>query len=548
MSADIDPTKAKVKEICKQLRPILGPKMDKLWRAYCFSDDKQRKDLETYLEMLSSKFIQEDLSKETIILVPPSQEESSGSYYFGDIEYNNKLLYPFGLREYEWNQHMAVLGRSGSGKTNFGFLIVKELLKHNKDLLIFDWKRNYRDLLSIPGFDKLKVYTVGRSDNTGNPIAPLKFNPLIPPPNVNPKTWLKLLIEVIAHAYFLGEGVAYILQMAIDSAYRKSSIYEGNTTTYPTFRDILIWLRAYNPKGREINWLSSTMRAVSSLCFGEMDKVVNIDNNIGLETLLKEKAILELDSLIVSDRILIVETLLLWIYQYRLSSATRDSSLSHALVIEEAHHILSQQKRNLSGGETIMETVFRQCRELNEAIVILDQQPSQLSSFSLANTYTAIVMNLKHKKDVEMVNKFLLLDGKQEDYPIRLSLGQAIVKLQDRIQNSFLIRVPEFPITKGVITDEFLRRKIELPKLTYTLSDKERHFLADIQAFPEASVVQRYQRLSLGAREGTLIKEGLISKGLIEQQDLITPTSRIKQLRLTELGMKEIKADDEFSG
>ena len=543
MSVDIDPTKGKVKEICKQLRPILGAKMDRFWRAYCFSDDKQRKDLETYLEMLSSKVIKEDLGRDNIILVPPSKEESYGSYYFGEVEYNNQPLYPFGLREHEWNQHVAVLGRSGSGKTNFGFLIVKELLRHNKDMLIFDWKRNYRDLLSVPGFDSLKIYTVGRSE-----IAPLRFNPLIPPPNVKPKIWLKLLIEVINHAYFLGEGVAYILQQAIDSVYRQSGVYEGTAVNYPTFRDVLKWLKTYFPKGRETNWLSSTLRAVASLCFGEMDEVVNIDNNIGVERLLKEKAILELDSLVVSDRILIIETLLLWIYQYRLSAATRDSSLSHALVIEEAHQILSQQKRNLSGGETIMETVFRQCRELNEAIIILDQQPSQLSAFSLANTYTAIVMNLKHKKDVEVVNKFLLLDTSKQDYPIRISLGQAIVKLQDRIQNSVLIRVPEFQITKGTITDEFIRRKKELPKLTYTLSDKEKQFLNDIQSYPDTSVVQRYQRLSLGAREGTQIKESLISKGLVKQEDLITSTARIKQLRLTELGMKEIRPDNEFSG
>ena len=251
MCPDINPTKKKVREICKRLRPILGSKIDRFWRTYCFSSDEQRKDLETYLEMLNAKVIKEDLSKDNIILVPPSKELVSGVYYLGDVEYNDKKFYPFGLREHEWNQHVAVLGRSGSGKTNLGFLIVKELLKHDKDLLIFDWKRNYRDLLSVPGFEEIIVYTVGRSD-----IAPLHFNPLIPPRNVDPKTWLKLLIEVVSHAYFLGEGVMYILQQAIDSVYREKGIYEGRTDNYPTFRDIHRWLKTYNPKGREINWLS----------------------------------------------------------------------------------------------------------------------------------------------------------------------------------------------------------------------------------------------------------------------------------------------------
>ena len=539
MSPDIDPTKQKVREICKRLKPVLGGRIDKLWQMYCFSDDRQRKDLETYIEMLNAKTIKEDLVKDNIVLVPPSQEDASGGYYIGDIEYNSKLLYPFGLREHEWNQHAAILGRSGSGKTNTGFWIVKEFLTHGKVFLIFDWKRNYRDLLSVQGFEELKIYTVGRND-----IAPLRFNPLIPPPNVKPEIWLKLLIEVIGHAYFLGDGVAYIMQQAIDSVYRETGVYEGRTDNYPTFRDVLRWIKTYNPKGREINWLSSALRAVSSLCFGDMNELLNIDNNKGIIGLLDEKAILELDALTVTDRIMVIESLLLWIYQYRLSSEVRER-FDHAILIEEAHNILNDQKRNLSGGETIMETVFRQCRELNESLIILDQHPAQISHFALANTYTTIVMNLKHKKDVDMINKCLLLKDEEKDYPIMLGLGQAIVKLQDRIQGAFLVKVPEFFIKKGIITDEFIKKRAVKPSISYAISEKERLFLKDIQGFPESSIVKRYERLLIGPREGTEIKECLISKGLIEQEDLITPTGRVKRLRLTELGAKEIQDNEQ---
>lgn len=537
MSPDINPTKHKVREVCKRLRPIIGIKADKLWQLYSFSDDSQRKELETYLDMLTAQVIRENLVTEKIVLVPPQIEESYGDYYLGEVEYNNKTLYPFGLRENEWGQHVLIVGRSGSGKTNCGFWIIKNLLSHQKALILFDWKRNYRDLLSVPGFEELKIYTVGRSQ-----ISPLRFNPLIPPKNVSPRIWLKLLIEVISHAYFLGEGVAYILQQAIDSVYREKGIYDGRTDNYPTFRDVLRWLKTYNPRGREINWLSSTLRAVASLCFGEMDQIVNIDNNIEVENLLKEKAILELDSLVVSDRILVLETLLLWLYQHRLSEPFRER-FEHAIIVEEAHHILSQQKRNLSGGETIIETIFRQCRELNESIIVLDQQPAQLSSFCLANTYTTIVLNLKHRKDVDMINKSLLLNDEEREYPIRLGLGQAIVKLQDRVQNAFLLRIPEFVIKKGIITDDFIRKRGEQPRLSYIVNDKEKAFLADVVAFPNSSVVERYERLMLGARDGTQIKENLIAKGLIMQQDLITPNARVKQLKLSEAGERALKGE-----
>jgi len=66
------------------------------------------------------------------------------------------------LDENEWIQHVGVFGRSGSGKTNVGFLILKQLAAHGKPFVVFDWKRNYRDLLQIAEFTKLKILTVGR--------------------------------------------------------------------------------------------------------------------------------------------------------------------------------------------------------------------------------------------------------------------------------------------------------------------------------------------------------------------------------------------------
>jgi len=105
-------------------------------------------------------------------LVPPFQQQAWGDYPLGHVLYCGKQLYPFGLRENEWIQHMAILGRSGGGKTNLGFQLLTELKRKGKPFLVFDWKRNYRDLLALPEFRDVEVYTIGRN------IAPLTFNPL----------------------------------------------------------------------------------------------------------------------------------------------------------------------------------------------------------------------------------------------------------------------------------------------------------------------------------------------------------------------------------
>lgn len=533
----------RVKQLCRKLRPVVGPKLDKIWQAYLIEDDNGKDEIEEYLKLLSASVISDRLETDEIFLFPPSEERASGNYYIGDVLYNKKCLYPFGLREKEWIQHLGIFGRSGAGKTNLGFSIVSELVKKNKPFIIFDWKRNYRDLTALPEFRDLLIFTVGRN------IVPLRFNPLIPPQGTDPKTWLKKIIEVVAHSYFLGEGVMYLLQKAINSVYRKYGVYDGTVRNYPTFRDVLRWFDKYHAKGREANWLVSTLRAISTICFGEMNRLTNTGNQ-QIDQLLKKKVILELDALTQSDKIFFIEALLLWIHHYRLREKERES-FKHAVIIEEAHHILSSEKASLTGGESIMETTFREIREFGESLIILDQHPCQISLPALGNTYTTIVMNLKHKKDVSAIAQSMMLDSAEKEYPGNLELGEAIVRLQGRTMKPFLIKIPEFEVKKGIVTDEILREKmigyfgylkgsqaltkgITRISKTAEIREEEKVLLIDILKYPFSSIVKRYEKLNLNRRKGNALKDNLIKKGYIESKEIRLSNGRIMLFRLTE--------------
>lgn len=95
---------------------------------------------------------------------------------------------------------------TGTGKTNLAFQILRELKKKHKPFLVFDWKRNYRDLLQLPELKDSLIFTIARK------ISPFYFNPLIPPPVTEPGEWLMKLVDVLKHAYFVGEGVEYLLR------------------------------------------------------------------------------------------------------------------------------------------------------------------------------------------------------------------------------------------------------------------------------------------------------------------------------------------------
>ncbi len=212
-----------IEEVFRKLRPIMGSQLDMLWQEYLVSDTATRQTIERTLRVALAQRLAETFESEHVLLKPPPRDVVAGDYPVGMIHYGESGFYPFGLREDEFIQHIGIFGRSGSGKTNLAYLLLRELIKAGKPLLVFDWKRNYRDLLRTPGFPNLLVFTVGRD------VAPFRFNPLIPPPGTPATVWLKKLIEVMCHAYYLGEGVTVLLMRAIDHLYRQAGVYDGES-------------------------------------------------------------------------------------------------------------------------------------------------------------------------------------------------------------------------------------------------------------------------------------------------------------------------------
>ena len=548
---------ARVRELCRKLKPVIGQQADRIWMAYVAENESGKTQVQDYLELLAAQHFQGTLESEGPGLIPPKAEDAAGEYVLGDVAYNGRSLYPFGLRENEWTQHMGVFGRSGAGKTNFGFLIVQELLAKGKPVLIFDWKRNYRDLLALPGFEDVAVYTIGRS------IAPLSFNPLIPPPETPPQAWLKQLIGVIAHSYFLGDGVMYLLQETIDAVYRNAGVYSGKVERGPTFRDVYEAMKKRPATGREAGWMSSALRALSSLCFGEMDALVN-QGHYDIKKLLGRPAILELDSLSQVDKVFFTQCILLWIHHHRMTEPTRET-FKHAIMIEEAHHILSSERKSFVGGQSVMELTFREIREFGESMIILDQMPSAISMPAIANMYTTVVFNMKHRADVNAMSQAMLLQDDEKAILGNLQIGEAAVRLQGRSVKPFMIHVPEFKIKKGSFTDvKVIHHMTKLGLLsarrhptqkrdsqsdrsssssdrlqtiaTNGLTELERTFLEDVAAFPEGGVAERYKRLGLSVRQGQKLKDALSEKGMIQEQVDTTRYGKLRVIRLTEKG------------
>ena len=547
------------RENCLKLKPILGEQMNRIYAAYLAEDAEGKKQVEKYLELLVAKYLPLKLEPTAFDLIPPAREQAAGEYPIGTVRYAGKDLYPFGLREEEWIQHIAILGRSGAGKTNLGFTILQQLKRQGKPFLLFDWKRNYRDLLSLPGFQEVEIYTLGRN------IAPFTFNPLIPPVGTNPRTWLKKLNEVIAHAYCLGNGVLFLLQQAVDAVYDAAGVYDGTVDKWPTFREVLAKARNMDTRGRESGWLSSTLRALSTLCFGDMDQLVNSDNNKSIEHILDKSVILELDALTQSDKTFFVEAAMLYLHHRQIREEKREE-FQKCVIIEEAHHVLSDERRSLVGGQSMMDIIFREIREMGISLVLLDQHPSKISLSALGNTNCTIAMNLKHRSDINAMSQCMLLD-KEKDILGSLKVGEAVVKMQGRIPKPFQITIPEFVIAKGKITDAHIQQHMHgiapalaepgFPMVDRTdntivsaqsakkaVNDAILTFLQDIQQYPDSGIARRYQRLGISVRQGQKLKADMLARQLIEEHQQTTQTGRLNMIQITEKGKAVLAQQD----
>lgn len=579
---------SRTEELCRKLKPVLGRKVDALWNAYLSETDAEgRADVEQTLALLAAKHLGTNYEPDRSPFPPPPRSfATAGDLPLGAISYGRRELFPFALRSRRLKEHLLVAGRSGSGKTNLTFILMQGIMDRGIKVLALDWKRGYRDLLSI--HPDLKIYTIGRN------VAPFRFNPLIPPPGCETHVWIKNIVDVIANSYLGGEGVISLLVAGLDHLYNEAS----KAKRWPTVQDLLAWLKTVKLRGRAAMWQASAERILLAMMYGEFAAVVHTQDNRHVLDLLNHNVILEMDGLSSSsDRVMFSESLMLYLYRYRLAQGPRDE-LTNVVIIEEAHNLLLAKQPG--SKESVLETSIRMIRQYGLGYVFVDQSASLLSKVAFANSYATIALSQKLRADVQVMTGAMNLTEEQREALSTLAVGTAVVRLADEHPEPFLIKVPRCSIREGAVDDAMVRQHMQTdsaesaldpasfpdpPPITVlpppdnnvtsqtenphppspeesstrsrTFADKapdlDQHsappdpstlppsreairFISDVAARSLSTTVSRYQRLHLSRRKGNAIRHALQTAGLIEAVPIATRSGQVVLYGLTDHG------------
>jgi len=473
---------------------------------------------------------------------PFARPEVNGEIRIGQALDSNDWV---GLSRRHLNQNLLVVGRSGSGKTNLFYFLAKQFIEKKIPFLAFDFKQDFRHLYH----DHRNVIVIRWED--------LRFNPLRPPQGVNPNRWLQVFTDCFCHAHALLSGSKNFLLKQLYQLYELYDVFKGGQY-FPSLHELHDLLEhAPCPKNSKESWYLETVKNRFAATILTIGGIFDCESGFPLDKFLTKPVVIELDGMAEDMQNFLIEAILSWIYFYRLAQGQR-GQLHHAIIFDEARRVfdLNKEKSPAAGIPTI-DIICDRTREMGEALIVADQQPSALTDSIKANTFTKIALSLGNGKDIASMSFCMGLTKEQTDYVHRLRIGQGIVKFSGF--KPFPVMIPLISMDKSV-TDAEITAK--LPHLPFTPRTKPERFcealytqekpnqdsdtvisaiaeklLEDISENPFVPTAERYKALGLSASRGNKAKEHVISKGWAHEVEIdVGQGGRPKIFELTDKG------------
>lgn len=334
------------------------------------------------------------------------------------LGFNNTELYN--------NNHIAIAGNSGTGKTQFALYLLREISEtsnHQVNFIYLDFKGlkkdDVKDMQSF--FERTKTLFINVPE-TPFPINPLSFIDCFN--DTNKTMGIDKFTDIICKYSNLGQKQKGSLRTAI-----KECFEEKKPGEYPNFKEIQDKL--YDIVGDKRDSLTEIIDDLSRYNVFAEDKSQNnfINQNVYLSLS---------GDLSSSVRFTSLFLIINYIYNVFMNMENTNvengcRAMRYVLLIDEAHVIFKEKKYH-----DILEKILREIRSKGVSVVLLSQGVEEYnqSSFDFSSMCEmSFMLDIKDKTNTKAINKFLGLseaDGTKAYRSLeKIQKGQAISNIKE---------------------------------------------------------------------------------------------------------------------
>ena len=135
-----------IESVARKLQPLMPQQVQHWMRVRDTADQELKALIDKQIIAMAYRYLG-DFHNRILLSLPP-ENKAKGSIDLGTVVYD-KERWPFGISYGELIQNAAILGRSGAGKTNVAFHILKQLVARKIPFVFLDWKRTVRHLVPL---------------------------------------------------------------------------------------------------------------------------------------------------------------------------------------------------------------------------------------------------------------------------------------------------------------------------------------------------------------------------------------------------------------
>lgn len=308
------------------------------------------------------------------------------------LNFNNTSLYN--------NNHIAVAGNSGTGKTQFALQLLHEITiksNHHINFIYLDFKGlKDGDLVEMkPFFDETQTMFI-KAPNTPFPLNPLSFIDCIN--DVNKQMGIDKLVDIIGKYSNIGIKQRGELREATNEAFLTKKLGE-----YPNFSEI--YEQLLDIVGERRDTLTEIIEELSRY------KVFEEQRDKKAKNFLNQNVYLSLSGDL-SNSVRFTSLFLIINYIYNIFMNMENTpvengyrAMRYVLLIDEAHTIFKEKKY-----QDILEKILREIRSKGVSVILLSQGIEEFNqkTFDFSSMCEiSFLLDVKDKNNTKAINKFL---------------------------------------------------------------------------------------------------------------------------------------------